>query len=388
MSKSLSSQSGMSLVSVITAVLLLGVASAGMVQYANTVGQHQREANTRAQEDSYRTFQSEMALSGANPNAMTANPLAASTSGIAQPPTPSITYVASSGRALTGSADVKGYVAASDQSGRAGALGYRIASTGTAVAVSMATALTPPTFRVSGVIAESEFAPTLTNLIIASSSNPPGTVYRYTTDGTDPTNNSPIWLTASSSLPADPLPATVKAAAYNTDTQYTTSAVATVSLSRLLNIGYARSLGGSSTGFTYAEVTGAVNGILLSVTNPPSGTAIYYTYDGSAPTAASNLYTGEFHVPLAAWSASVTLRVRAFSSASAVAFNDATFTLTPVATALPAPTFGVTSGSASAVSVPVASTVAGAIIRYALDGQVSDSSPTVTNGGAITVTAL
>ena len=373
----------MSLVSVITAVVLLGVVSAGVVQYSNSLGQHRREMNTRSQEDAYRIFQHELALSGANPTGMSANPLAAATAGVANAPNPTILLVGSAGRYLAGSADVSGYAASSDASGRSNALGYRISATGSAVSAAAASALSPPTFRISGVVPEVEFSPSLTNLILPASSNPPGTIYRYTTDGSAPTLNSPIWFTATSSLPASPLPSTVKAAAFHTDPQYSASTVATTNLSRSLALDFSRSLGGASTGFTYTEVTGGTNTILLSVSNAPAGTTIYYTYDGSPPTAASNLYTGGFHVPLAAWTSSVTLRAFATSSSSNVSFAPSVTSLTPVQSVLPTPTFGIQGGTPTAVSIPILSSVSGVIIRYEVNGTISASSPTVPAGAAI-----
>lgn len=373
----------MSLISVITAVVLLGVVSAGVVQYSNSLGQHRREMNTRSQEDAYRLYQHELALSGANPTGMSANPLAAATAGVTNAPNPTISLVGSAGRFLAGSADVSGYSASSDASGRSNALGYRISATGSAVSAPAPGALSPPTFRISGVVSEGEFAPSLMNLILPASSNPPGTVYRYTTDGSAPTSTSPIWLTASSSLPASPLPSTVKAAAFHTDSQYSTSTVATTNLSRSLALAFSRSLGGASTGFTYAEVTGGTNTILLSVSNAPPGTAIYYTYDGSLPTTASTLYSGGFHVPLAAWTSSVTLRAIATSASSNVSFAPLVTTLTPVQSVLPAPTFGTQGGTPTAVSIPISSSVSGVIIRYEVNGTISGSSPTVPAGSAI-----
>jgi hypothetical protein len=377
----------MSLVSVITAVVLLGVTTGGLIQYSNSLGQHRREVNTRVREDSYRIFQQELALSGSNPNGMAANPLADAVTGIAGAPTPTIDLVNEAGRSLAGSADVRGFAASSDRSGRAGSLGYRISSTGTPVTPPAATALTAPTFRVLGVIPENEFAPLLTNLIVPAAGNPSGTVYRYTTDGSDPTASSPVWIANVTGLPADPLPATVKAAAFNSDPQYSASNVITATLSRSLGLTYGRSGGGTSTSFAYAEVTGATNTIQLTVANAPAGTQIYYTYDGSAPSVASPLYTGGFHVPLAAWGSSVTLRAIAASGASNVAFTPLTATLTPTQAVLPAPSFGVQGGTPSAISVPVASAVAGVVIRYELDATITGSSPTVASGGSITVVA-
>lgn len=380
------SKRGMTLVSAVMAVVLLGITTAGIVQYSNSVGQQRREMNTRVQEDAYRVFQSELALSGSSASGPTANPLASAITGLSSNPNASFANSAAAGRNLNGSADIIGYTASSDVSGRSSALGYVIASTGTAVAAPVAVELTPPSFRISGVVPESEFNPAITNLIVAGSGNPAGTVYRYTTDGSDPTATSPIWLSASSSINPYPLPALIKAAAFNSDPQFSTSAIVTASLSRQLSVVYARSGGGASTGFTYAEVTGATNSIVLSVSNAPPGTRIFYTYNGSTPTAASTLYTAPFQVPLASWSSTVSLKTYADTGYDNITSPVLSLTLTPVVTTLPQPTLS-SSGSASSVSVAMTSSVPGSVIRYAIDTSVDSNSPTVSSGQSITVTA-
>jgi len=376
----------MTLVSAVMAVVLLGLTTAGIVQYSNSVGQQRREMNTRVQEDAYRVFQSELALSGSSTTGPTANPLASAITGLSSNPNATFANSAPAGRTLSGSANIMGITASSDVSGRSGALGYVIASTGTAIAAPVAVALSPPSFRVSGVVPESEFNPGITNLILGSSGNPAGTVYRYTTDGSDPIATSPIWLTATSSLSAYPLPSVIKTAAFNSDPQFSTSSIVSANFSRQLAVVYARSGGGTATGFTYSEVTGATNSIVLSVSNAPPGTRIYYTYNGSTPTAASTLYTAAFQVPLASWSSTVSLKAYADTGYDNITSPVLSLTLTPIVTTLPQPTLS-SSGSASSVSVAMTSSVPGSIIRYAIDTSVDSNSPTVSSGQSITVTA-
>lgn len=375
---------GLSIASVIVATVLLGVTAVGVVQYAASVGQTRRDMDTRVQEDSYRVFQSELALSGSNPTTMTANPLTGVAT--ASSPDPTVAMVGSAGSDFAGSASVSAYSASSDTSGRSGALGFRINSTGTAVPAPVGVPLQPPSFRVSGVVPESEFAPNLIDLILADPSNPPGTVYRYTTDGSDPTDSSPIW-TSTSGLPAYPLPSLVKSAAFNADPSYTTSPIVSAALARNVDITYSRAGGGAATGFTYAEVTGGTNGIVLSIATPPGDTVIYYTYDGSEPTTSSDVYSGAFHVPLPSWSSSVTLRAIAVSAAPNITFAPLTTVLTPIAVPMPAPSFGTPAGSTTAVEVPVTAVVPGALIRYDIDQGVTGSSPTISSGDSVTVTA-
>ncbi len=375
---------GISLVSVIIAVVLLGAATAGIIQYSSSVGNFRRELDTKVQEDSYRLFQHELALSGANPAAMSLNPLAGSTTGSS--PMPTIAFVSTASRDQAGSAKVDAYSAAPDIIGRSASMGYRIAATGTAVIGPAGSPLLPPTFRVSGLVAESEFAPGLTNLILPNPANPPGTVYRYTLDGSTPTAASPIWNTASS-LPAAPLPGLVRAAAFNSDPSSLPSSIVSDTLARGLAINYSRSSGGFSTSFTYAEVTGSTNNILLGISNAPPGTAIYYTYDGSTPTTSSHLYTGGFQVPLFAWSATIPLQAIAVTGSDNISAAPLALTLAPSATALPPPAFGAPGGTATAVLVSVTDAVAGVTIRYDIDEPLGGSSPTGGNGVIVSVLA-
>jgi hypothetical protein len=112
-----------------------------------------------------------------------------------------------------------------------------------------------------------------------------------------------------------------------------------------LSVIYAREDGTASTSFTYAQVTATSgppavrDGIVLSVAGNPTGVSIYYTYDGTDPTSASNLYTGPFNVPLASWSGSVPFKAVAIpSGAGSVSGPLLDMTLTPTAVQLGAPT--------------------------------------------------
>lgn len=376
--------SGMSLAGVVVALVLLGTATLGLVRYAASVGQFRRELDTRGQENAYRVFQQELSVLGVDPTALAPNPLAGAAT--VNPPNPTLSYISTASRDQPGSARVAAFAASPDLAGRSGALGFRISATGTAVAPPPATALQPPTFRVSGLVPESEFNPDLQNWLAPNPANPAGTIYRYTLDGTAPSATSPAW-TASSAIVGAPLPALVRAAAFHSDPLYAPSAVVEASLARSLALTYGRTAGGNSTSFTYAEVTGAWNQIALGVTGNLAGLSLYYTYDGSVPTAAAHLYSGPFHVPPAAWSATVALRVIAVTPSSNIVIAPLDVTLTPAASPLPAPTFGPTSGTPTAVVLRVSDAVAGARIRYDLDRAVTALSPEIPNGASITIAA-
>jgi type II secretory pathway pseudopilin PulG len=397
MKTSTKSNRGFSIVSTIVAIILIGIATAGIVKFAGAYGTHMQQMNTLVQENSYRVFQNELALSGASPLGMgTTNPLSGSyISGSS--PTPYSQMVAGAGRTLTGSATVGAYATTQDMGNRSGALGFRISPTGTAVPAPPATPLAPPSFLYSGVVPEAAFSPNLTGEIVSNAGNPPGTVYRYTIDGTSPNATSPIWI-STSFLTAFPLPATLRAAAFNSDPDWSQSAVVSAALSRNLTINYSRSLGGASTGFLYTDVTGGTNNIVLTIPNMPPGTVISYTYDGSNPASSGTAvsYAAPFQVPIGAWSASVTLQATATVPASNITVGLGSWSLTPIQVAMPTPTFGGQTPQYSggqpalepnSVLIPVFSTISGAVLRWSVNTPITGASPTTSSGLNISVTA-
>ena len=413
-----SSLRGIGLVSAIVATSILGLAAVGLVQYSNTVGSAARDANTRTQMDSFKVYQSELALAGVDPSTLYSNPIAGTTKTITvQVPIvtivpgtngeapreittwetqqktvtdgmPEVSVVAGASSARPGAAAISAYSAASTD-GRANSVGFRIQTSGSSSPVVPSVPLEAPTFNFSGLISEATFAsnPTLMGFLTPAPGNPTGTVIRYTTDGSPPDGTSTIW-SATSGFTAYVPPATVRAAAFHSDTAYSTSATASASLSRNISVAFGRQTGGTSTAFTYAEVTGFINPIVLSVSNIPPGTTIRYTYDGSAPTPSSPAYAGAFHVPLASWGASgVPLRATAFTSYSNITSSSIDLTLTPTAVPLPTPTFGSFGGTATAVEVPISSGIPGATIVYGINAPITGSSPSISSGQSIVVVA-
>jgi hypothetical protein len=119
----------------------------------------------------------------------------------------------------------------------------------------------------------------------------------------------------------------------------------------------------------------------VTITDTTAGASIRYTLDGSTPTATSALYAAPVSI-----TATTTLKALAIASGftnSAVA--SATYTITASVNQVAAPTFSPAGGSyATAQSVTITDTTAGASIRYTLDG----STPTATStlySGAISV---
>jgi hypothetical protein len=215
--------------------------------------------------------------------------------------------------------------------------------------------------------------------------NPPGTVYRYTTDGSAPTPTSPIWDNdpgwTSSSFPAQ-----VTLEAFNTDPQYAPSAPVTAAYSMQLVITYGRVDGPLSQpdGFTLSDLMDPVDDGVVLTTNVP-GFPIYYTLDGSDPTVSGVAYTGPFAPAQANFSAptgnsdltgsstgTATLRYVALSNDPRILSTpDLAQTLSSVAVPLSSPTF-VTDNSQ-----PLAP---GSAVVISVSGSASSPRTTVNNG--------
>ncbi len=117
------------------------------------------------------------------------------------------------------------------------------------------------------------------NVNVSLSSNTTGVSIRYTTDGSDPTNTSPLY-----SSPINITTNTViKARTYTGNVAGTTvSAAYTIT-------GPSTSINPNGGNFTDSTT-------ITLTANPAAGSMIYYTLDGSVPTASSLLYTGPFKI--------------------------------------------------------------------------------------------
>jgi hypothetical protein len=201
-----------------------------------------------------------------------------------------------------------------------------------------------------------------TQTITVTDSTPDTTIY-YTWDGTTPTTSSAQYtqpLSASSS-------ATLKAIAAASG--YTNSGVA-------------------SAAYTFTVATpvitptaGTYSGPLtVTITCPTTSATLYYTTDGTTPTASSSLYTAPLTV-----SSSETIKVigveTGFTSSSVVS---STFTIEPYAAT---PTFSPSAGTYTTVqTVTISDSTAGATVYYTTNGSTPTSSSTVYSA-AITVSA-
>jgi type II secretory pathway pseudopilin PulG len=365
--KKIGGSRGFTTVEIIVAILLFSAATTGVLIMGKAVRDHKTASATASQQNAYATFQSQVALQGINP-ALVGNPLQ---SVVAQPATAGTVVSLGPGtslqivrnlqagfevgavsqplgaqRNLAGSArvDAVNYsvAPAGVQATRGAGIGFGIETTGTAPAAN-GIPLAPPSFNIQGDLTNVAFP--INNIATLPSSNPPGTTYRFTTDGSTPTaasqqwNNNPGWTPGGLS----PFPLQVTLAAFNTDPQYAPSAPITATYSMQLIVTFGRSDGRTVNvdGFTLGDLASpAVTGIVLTENVP--GFLIRYTTDGSDPADSSTatVYDGPFVPPQSQFSPSVQLRVNAISTdPRIISAVPATYTLASITVPLGAPTF-------------------------------------------------
>jgi prepilin-type N-terminal cleavage/methylation domain-containing protein len=368
---------GFSLVEIILALVLFAGVSTAIWQLSGTSQRFNTEATSMAQQNVYSTLRAEIALQGLNPTTVTnfAAPVLTDTGGtvvqsfnpatdqrnmgfirglVASFETSAIKPATGANRAQPGSAlrmavDYQ-TPSRSWQTAKGIGLGYSIGSTGVALPPS-ATPLAAPTFIYSGDLTSAPFP---LNGIVNYPTNPPGTVYRYTTDGSTPTNASPVWNNNPGWTVAT-FPSTVTIAAFNPDPQYAPSPTAstTYTYTYTVSASLSRADGRSDlTDFTYADLRNPAGaGIVLTPSRP--GATILYTTDGSTPSQANGtVYTGAFAPAASRFNPTDTLRFFAVYTPGSpdpryiyVSNAVATYTLNPVAVAPPDPVILTDNGS-------------------------------------------
>ena len=195
---------------------------------------------------------------------------------------------------------------------------------------------------------------------VALSSVTPGASIYYTIDGSEPTSASTLYtsgINVSSTT-------TIKAIATKAD--YTDSAVSSANYT--INLTVQRPVASVLTG-SYS------NDQSVTLSTIPVAASIYYTLDGSAPTASSTLYTGTITI-----NGTKTLKaVGIMSGYTNSGVMSETYTL-----AAANPTSNVAAGAyGPAQTVTLTSSTTGAVVRYTTDG----SAPTCASAtGTVSVT--
>lgn len=214
--------------------------------------------------------------------------------------------------------------------------------------------VTSATFTIAPQLAEPTLAPApgyyLSAQRVTISTSTPGGVVHYTTDGSIPTANSPIY--------SSPISVTGKVAikAIVTSAGYTASGEA----SRTYAVIPATPFLSPASG-TYP------NGRTVNISDATAGVTIYYTTNGSAPSTSSSIYNGPITLP-PDQEAQV---VRALAVADGVYSSDtsATYIITPTLTAAPGPVISPASGVYTTGRViTISDALDGATIFYTTDG--------------------
>lgn len=317
-SLALRARAGFTVVELVVAFLLFAGTMAGILAMSRSLASHRTAAAAAAQRDAYATFQSEVAMQGIDP-ALVGNPLASAinqnqggTAGtvVSLGSNTSLTVArqqqagfevgavsqpTGAQRVLGGSArvDAVDYSVGTGgtQATRGAGIGFAVETAGP-LAAQGTTPLAAPTFNITGDLTNAALP--LNDIATLPSTNPPGTVYRYTTDGSTPTASSPIWDN-NPGWTAGSFPAQVALAAFNTDPQYAPSPVVTATYSMQLSVTYSRVDGDTDQpyGFTLADLSDpSDDGIVLTANIP--GFTILYTLDGSDPAVDGVAYNGPF----------------------------------------------------------------------------------------------
>lgn len=236
------------------------------------------------------------------------------------------------------------------------ATGYSAISTSSIYTI--APVLPTPTFSVAG----GTYTAAQT---VSISDATTGAVIYYTTNGSAPTTSSTLYtgpITVSSTETIE---------AFATGTGYTNSVVGSVTYTIAPLVATPTF---SVAGGTYTTTQ------TVSITDTTTGALIYFTTNGSTPTASSTPYTGPITV-----SATETIEAIAIASGhtnSAVA--SATYTIAPL---VATPTFSVAGGTYTTTqTVSISDSTAGALIYYTTNGSTPSASSTP-YAGPITVSS-
>jgi hypothetical protein len=132
-------------------------------------------------------------------------------------------------------------------------------------------------------------------------------------------------------------------------------------------------------------------GRTVTISDATPGVNIYYTTNGSEPTASSTPYVAP--IPMRSSAGAETIRAVAFSNASSSSITTATYTIAPQLPQLPEPTFSPLQGAyMSAQEVTISTTTQG-VIHYSTDSApTADSAiysgPIAATSGKVTIQAI
>ena len=198
---------------------------------------------------------------------------------------------------------------------------------------------------------------TYTNSLAITISDPystNATIY-YTTDGSTPTTSSTLY---SASVLISMGTTTLEAVAYlNGSYSKITSATYVIVPSPP----------------QFSAASGAYdNSLAITINDPSSSAAIYYTTNGSTPTTASTLYSSPVSIP----TGTTTLQAVAYSNGNYSTVTSATYTVTQ---AIPnAPQFSAASGTyTGSLTVTITDSTSGAAIYYTTNGSTPTTSSTL-----------
>jgi hypothetical protein len=240
---------------------------------------------------------------------------------------------------------------------RAVAIDSGVDSSVASAAYAISIAVVPPTAPPAPAFAPTAGTYSTAQLVSLTDSDSTATIH-YTTDGTQPTASSPVYTSAIDIQTS----ATIRAVAVDSGVDSSVASAAyTISIAVIPPTAPPPPVFAPGAG-TYTTAQSVV------LTDADLGAAIYYTQDGSTPSASSTPYTGPILV-----SSSQTIKAIAVLAAISSAVSSSAY----VFNAPPPPTFAPAPGNYSAaVNVTLSDTDTGATIRYTTDGSTPSASST------------